>query len=112
MGTIIFISIFLLLVSLFVLSILHRQRGRRRLPLMMRQPRFSSLFADQYEAESIRHEEAEAKERAREKRRQLRERASQNDVTVLDEAHNQSDPDFYRDALRRLVAATGGRPEG
>ncbi len=112
MGTIIFISILLLLVSLFALSILHRQRGRRRPSLMSRQPQFSSLFADEYESAAIRHEEAEAKERAREKRRQLRERASKNDVTVLDEAHNQGDPDFYRDALRRLVAATGGQAEG
>jgi hypothetical protein len=111
MGTIIFISILLLLVSLFALSILHRQRGRRRPPLIVRQPHFRSLFADEYEAEAIRLQEAEAKERAREKRRQLRERASKNDLRVLDEAHNQGDPDFYRDALRRLVAATGGKPE-
>jgi hypothetical protein len=112
MGTIIFISIFLLLVSLFALSILSRQRMRKNAAAILRQPQFSSLFADEYEAEAIRHEEAEAKERAREKRRRLRERAGMSDVTVLDEAHDTGDPDFYRDALRRLIAATGGEPKG
>jgi len=79
--------------------------------MILRQPQFSSLFADEYEAEAIRQEEAAEKERARERRRQLLKRASENDLTVLDEAHNRCDPDSYRDALRRLVAASGGQPE-
>jgi hypothetical protein len=80
--------------------------------MILRQPQFSGLFADEIEAEAIKQEEAQAKERAREKRRCLLERASKNDLTVLDEAHNTNDPDFYRDALRRLIAATGRQPDG
>jgi hypothetical protein len=111
MGTIIIISVLLLLLSLFALSMLHRQEGRARPAMIVKQLQYRSLFGDELEAEAIRIEEAETKERAREKRRQLRERAAKNDLTVLDEAHDLGDSDFYRDVLRRLVAATCGKSE-
>jgi hypothetical protein len=103
MNLIIFISILSLAVLIFALIKLNR----RRLPISesnpAKIPEFGGLFAEQRAAEARLLENIEANQRRAEERERMIQRASEGDLQVLDEAHQQNDSVLYNEVLNRLV---------
>jgi hypothetical protein len=103
MNLITFISILTLAVLIFALIKLNR----RRLPISETNPakitHFEGLFAEQRAAEARLLEKIEADQHCAGERERMIQRASEGDLQVLDEAHQQADVVFYNEVLQRLI---------
>ena len=102
MDTILFISILLLAAATFAVHLWNRRQPKE--PDFFPEPRsFDGLFAEQHAEEMKLLAQAEAERRAQEERLRLLRRASEGDLTALDESHVYGDGSFYREILQALV---------
>ncbi|HKX28044.1 MAG TPA: hypothetical protein VJ302_10150 [Blastocatellia bacterium] len=111
MITIIFITILLVAATIMALS-----RGTRRPPTDQRPDRFEprafeGLFAEEREEAAREQAEAETRLQTGHAIQLLLGRAAEGEVTVLDDAHERRDVEFYRQILQTLITQSGGRPE-